>query len=623
MNTTTARELGVPVKALNWVRLHCGQARDGRPLLLANMGQDAGGLFVCDIDLETGHCEQHMVGLETARFPTASFLSPTSGVLYVGSAYAGHLHRYDPNLPPGQRHLEDLGPIDPELACFPCRIDEAPDGTIYIGAYNGCSLTRFDPQTGEFTRLGRMDETDMYFYPQCGADGTVAGLVRVCNPHVVVIDPQTGEHRTVGPVIDTDALGKSGLDASAIDLVKGADGLLYLKSPLGNLRLQGMEGIPVDEVPEAQPAATLPDGSSVKLLDGKSFESRTIGIEHPDGSSRSIRLDWEGFGTDIYLVHEGPDGRIYGSSILPEHLFSCDLDGSNMVDHGQCSMSGGEAYSMGNLDGILYIASYPEARISIYDPAKPYRFGEEEGANPRDIGRLDNVAFRPRAMVAGPAGKVWIGSVPDYGMWGGTLAWYDPATGEHNSHRHIVPDCSVTALDWLPELNNILVGTAIAGGSGTQPKAKLAAFVLWDPQRDEAIWTGDLGIENLEGVIDVKACGDGKAYVVVTQLPAQEGGELTGHLMLIDVPNRCVLDRSQFTSDTGWPLEMALRNGPGGAIYGACIPYFYRIVPGTAQRETVWGVPFGDEANYIRVSGPIIGNTYYFATGHRLRAIDF
>ena len=52
------RDLGVPIKAVNWVRLHPGRGPDGKASLLASMGQNNGGLFVIDIDLATGHCRQ-------------------------------------------------------------------------------------------------------------------------------------------------------------------------------------------------------------------------------------------------------------------------------------------------------------------------------------------------------------------------------------------------------------------------------------------------------------------------------------------------------------------------------------------------------------------------------------
>ena len=64
----------------------------------------------------------------------------------------------------------------------------------------------------------------------------------------------------------------------------------------------------------------------------------------------------------------------------------------------------------------------------MYDPSLPYRFGMAADSNPRDLGRMDEVSYRPRAMVTGPMGRVWVASVPDYGLWGGPLSWFDPVT---------------------------------------------------------------------------------------------------------------------------------------------------------------------------------------------------
>jgi hypothetical protein len=67
---------------------------------------------------------------------------------------------------------------------------------------------------------------------------------------------------------------------------------------------------------------------------------------------------------------------------------------------------------------------------------------------------------------------------------------------------------------------------------------------------------------------------------------------------------------------------MALCRGPDGFVYGATMLQFYRIRPGTAQRDILWRTTLGDEANYIRVPGPIISRTFYFGHAHRLRALD-
>ena len=61
---------------------------------------------------------------------------------------------------------------------------------IFIGSCNGARLTRFDPATGAFTRFGRMDETDNYVYPLAGDDGSLAALVKVVRPHLVVLPHQ-------------------------------------------------------------------------------------------------------------------------------------------------------------------------------------------------------------------------------------------------------------------------------------------------------------------------------------------------------------------------------------------------------------------------------------------------
>jgi hypothetical protein len=609
------RDLGVPVKGLNWVRLFPGRRSDGSPLVLATMGQDADCLFMCDIDLESGHCHQYSAHLAQAAFPTAAVQDSQTGVLYVGSAYTGHLHRYDPNALPHLRQLEDVGPIDSEWAQFPCGIDIAPDGALYIGAYPGCCLCRYQPATGEWTRWGRMDPTDMYFYPLCGKDGTVAGLVKMCRMRVVVIDPHTGRKADVGPVIEkqTDPTGK-------INLYKGADGLLYIESSRGNFRVAGMQALPVNTLPPPYPAATLPDGSQVSFKDAQQFQYRTLGVQSPAGTVKEWPLDWEGAGTTIYLVHEGPDGRIYGSSILPEHLFSCRPDGSDMRDHGQCSLSGGEVYSFGNLGGKLYISSYPAARLSIYDPAKPYRFGTDPDANPRDLGPTDPISYRPRTQIAGPAGKVWIGSIPDYGTWGGTLVNFDPITEKFTVHRHLIENCNVVSLAWDEDRQWLVVGTSIEGGSGTQPKATEAGFVIWDVHADRAVRTTTFGDRFIHGIPDLIYAGQGQIYaIVVYRRP--DSANYSAELLLIDLVEDRVISRSPFGED-GWPLEMSLRRSDRGTFYGLCYPYVYRITPGTTQREIIWSTSIENTADHIRAQGPIIGQRLFFGSHHRLRCLD-
>ena len=126
-------ELGVPVRSVNWVKLHAGVGASGQDRLWATMGQQAEGFFVLDVDPETGESRQIPCGEKKANYPTATCLA-RSGVLYVGAAYFGHLFAFD------GRELVDLGAINPEKATFPCRIDEDADGKLWIGSYGTADL---------------------------------------------------------------------------------------------------------------------------------------------------------------------------------------------------------------------------------------------------------------------------------------------------------------------------------------------------------------------------------------------------------------------------------------------------------------------------------------------------
>jgi len=163
------------------------------------------------------------------------------------------------------------------------------------------------------------------------------------------------------------------------------------------------------------PNRDLPDGRRFSLVDNK-----ILRIEHPVTKEiKEIALQYEAAGALIFHVQSGPDKRIYGSSMLPLRLFVYDPENKVLSNLGKASHANGEIYSMGSFDGKLYLGSYPEARLSVFDPKRPLQFGDKEDSNPRDLGSLGEGLYRPRAMLAGPHGRVYIGGYPDYGLLGG------------------------------------------------------------------------------------------------------------------------------------------------------------------------------------------------------------
>ncbi len=586
-------DVGVPVQSVNWVRTHVGASATGAPAVFVTMGQTADNMFVLDVNPETGAFRQYVAKVKEANYPTATLLA-RDGRLYVGGAYAGHLLRYDPK----KEVFEDLGAINPEKATFPCGIDEDAEGRIWIGSYGAADLTSFDPITGEFTRRGRMDDVDMYNYPIVNTDGMVCNRIMMTRPHCVVFDPKTGVKKTVGPVTEK---GKD-----TFDLVKGGpDGAVYIRSSLGNFLVKGFDAVRVDSIPAY---AAKPQPLTAGFADSGQQLYRKLQVTRAGASGKDGRvfdLDYKAAGSELFLVHRGPDGNIYGSSMLPLHLFRYEPASGAVTDMGKCSSAGGEAYSMANLDGKMYIASYPGATVSIYDPSKPYRYGTTVSDNPRDIGRIDNISYRPRSALAGPLGRVWFASVPDYGMWGGPLSWYDPATDKKGSYKRIAGDASCFTLAWLEKRQLIAVGTTIQGGTGTQPKVKQAVLFLWDYKAEKKVWEGspDRPVETFNALVSAP---DGKLYGTMTG-----GGD--PELFAFDPAKKAFVSRVPLQDGT--PLDNGLQIGPDGAVYGFTTNYIYRFRPPDLTPEIIVR-----DAGGFHVPGPIVGKEALCARGHILRA---
>jgi hypothetical protein len=226
-------------------------------------------------------------------------------------------------------------------------------------------------------------------------------------------------------------------------------------------------------------------------------------------------------------------------------------------------------------------------------------------------------------MAVTPDGRVWIGSAPDYGLLGGTLAWYDPATGARGSHRHLVPDCTPCALAWVPALGRLLVGISTEAGTGAEVRAKQGAFVLWDPALDAAEWTGDFGIENLPDVLSLALAADGVVVALLGRFPfvaeGQKGAPVAPFLAWIKPGDRSLLGTAALPADWGTLPHNghhALRATSDGMVYGALTGCIYTV--GDPGEVT----PFWTAADgQVDVLGPVIGDRLYFASGWRLRSV--
>ena len=636
--TRTARDIGIPVRTVMRAGLMPGRDAQGNECLYAAMGQHGAtvGTFLLQIDLDSGATVRHDMPNDYGTGPKYWSDRWNRFFIYAGKEMhgTGRLLEFDPAV----GEPRDLGRVHPDRQCLPVSLAEAPDGTIYLGSYDqGCSLTSFRPDTGAFTFHGVVDESEFYFYVQCGSDGTVAGLVKMARPRVVTLDTATGAYVPVGPVADTDA------GTGRVNLVKGGDGLLYIDSHEGAFRVEGTKATPVEAIPPSTSRTTLSDGTTFRFLDGRQdnvwmTRYRTVELARPDGSRKVLELDYACDGTPIYVLRAASNGHIYGSSILPLHFFEYDPASDHLVDHGACCTSSGEVYSLDCMDDKLYLACYTHAILCEYDVNKPFSWGGpipgkpgefrkgqggenysytyDDNDNPKQIGRLDDVSYRSRDMVAGPAGKVWVVSIPDYGMWGGVLSWYEPSTGTFGgAHRHIIEHASPISITHLADPDLLAIGFSKYGGSGTIPKTDKAGFALWHPHEDRLVWKGDLGLD-IVGVMDIEDAGNGLAYAIVHCLPEDD---LTAHLMLVDLQNERIVDRMDLTAALGWPLEVSFQTDEQ-YLYGLTCEGLYRVPLGTLDFEVLWRDADDGPGPSIG-AGALLNGMYYFGSGARLRCV--
>jgi len=544
------RDLGIPVKEAMCWGAYVGPGKTGnRDTIYLSFGQYEAPLFLLAVNPDTGGMRQFN-GPLSSEWGSWGFTIDLDNRIYLGSHLQAHLLRFDPKT----EKWDDLGRPGGEKESFVCRLTTAPDGKIWGGTFPSAKLFSYDPKTGVIQNFGRMDPDQFYCYPTAGGDGLIYCAIQFEKMDIVVFDPAKETLTSLIPARDR----KPG----RVNLVKGTDGKVYARVLASNqwFRIEDKKLVQIFESDVPFPPSGLPDGRQFRLVDNKALI-----IQNPaTGEEKKIPLQYEASGACIFVVSPGPDGRIYGSSMLPLCLFVYDPQNQSLTNLGKASNATGEVYSMGSLDGELYLCSYPEARLSVYDPKKPLRFGEEENSNPRDLGSIGGDQYRPRTMVAGPHGRIYIGSYPDYGLMGGAISVYDPKKKEKRVYRHIVQNQSIASLAYIEKLDLIAAGSSVRGGTGTHAIEKEAKLILWDPNEEKKIF-------EITPVPEART---------ILSLAAKENGTLYGitnneRVFVFDPKKREI--KKVFDLGLKEPREICLQLGPEGKLYGLAAKAVFAI----------------------------------------------
>ena len=525
----------------------------------SELGQEGAVLFAIDVD--SGHVvEEHRIGCREFNAKA----DPETGVLWVATNHGlfqpGHLLL---SWSPQTRQLTSHGfpPISGQR--FAGEPLLASDGRIYIGSHPHGHLSSFDPGDSTWIDYGCLAPEPIipgqhiWCYPQ---QETAAGEI-VCGINrdpgaVVALDPRTSKTR----ILD--------------------------ESPPAPLR----------EAP----------GRDIK-------PQFYLGADYSvDGEQR--QSDYQAkVATDIVGLNTGPDGKIYGSTIISMHMFCFNPESRRLEDLGRAGWSSGEIYDVIGCGDKVYLGSYGGGYWAVYDPHKawdpqPEKEGISPTANPRNFGQLGQDMNRPFEYAIGPDGRIYIACRANYRIPGGGLARFDPASEEIRVFRDEEQSVQSVAADE----RFVYGGTSISGGRGCIETTTEGKLFVFDVETERRLFEC-IPVPDADAVTSL-AVSSRSGFVY--------GSVSTGQLFAFDVDGRQVVKhwpmRSLGTPLMGVPETYGITHltcGHDGDIYGVTREDVFKLDVSTDRVHYLDQPPITDL--YQIVEGEP-GVFYIGARGHLL-----
>ncbi len=535
---------------------------------------------VVGVDPDTGEFQVFANPAPTESGARCMVLGP-NGRLYLGTLPAAHFLELDPKA----GTLKDLGrPSRTEQYIWDVAF--GPDARLYGATYPQSKLVRYDPATGALEDLGRMDPVEQYAHYVAGSDdGFMYVGIGTSKANIAAYEISTGEHREILPV-EFQTVGQA-------SVYRGQDGNVYGQLGSRYFRLKGWSCTPIAAA-EASPAVTrnrMADGRTV------SVSGRTIRVTDPrTRGTTERRFEYPGNDLSIFRVGFGPDGVLYGSSVLPIHLLKWDAENAAIPELGD--LGGGEIYSFLARGQQLLMAGYGSlAPLMIWEPGKPFNLDAGE-KNPVLVNfNGSDGGWRPQALINGPGNRVYIGSVAGYGKLGGPLTVWDVASGAVDGYPHLVKDQSVISLTVWKDL--VVGGTTTGGGGGSHPTEKEAKIFLWHPERREKLFE-TVPVPGASSVNDLIAAPNGLVY-----------GFAGGTLFVFDPEAREVKHTGKAPFSSTIYNSVAL--GTGGKIWGLTSSGIFSIDPETNDVKLVARSPKSITGGFATR-----GDAIYFICGSQL-----
>ncbi len=455
----------------------------------------------------------------------ARAISNIDGDIFIGTYLKGQVFRWRPGMNEPERY--DLPRVGKERQEFVFSIDRGSDGFYYAGTWPEGDLMRLDLNSGQYTNLGALKENPPREYYlrhiMPDFDGKLF-LSYATETSLLEYDLQSGETREFLPEAFRDKQWVNHalrFDDMLVALVSAPDVLLFLNPESGEL-IRAVE-IPFSRIWQHNYKTLQPHNGFLYFgttedetlrrynFASDTFELVVAGAGHPIGMAGDKYLftvttrglysvvdldtneivvqsqsDFQGDGMVIHTLAEGPNASVIGGSYINQGFFRYDPATDELFSPGRSTSHGGQIDNMVTLDDKVYLGHYTKAWFSVYDPAISWNPGSDSSSNPRVLGAAKETQDRVPDGVAGPDGKIYFGTKPEYGKTGGALVVVDPATEKIEVHRNVVDEQSVYALVSDGE-RYIYATTSIRGGLGSREVAKESKLFVWDTETGQKV----------------------------------------------------------------------------------------------------------------------------------------
>ncbi|NEA35101.1 hypothetical protein [Streptomyces sp. SID13031] len=507
------KDLGTPLTSLTVMEGAFGHEPDGRDVVYAVPAGENAQLNVVDV-----HSRQL---LRTIPLPGAAgawaITVATDGSVYVGSYANAHLYRYRPDT----ATVADLGqPIPGEASMY--GLTPGRDGAVYAGTYPNAHAFKYDPTTNKFTDYGSLDPVQQYVRAAVYDPDHNALFAGLATPEakLIRIDLDTGAKQDITPpgltakdFQDLDyangrVFGNASLRLIVIDAATNkqvtftdtATGNRVTEYPIGarGVSNAGPGGVYFTSNlaltrydPATDTVGTVPSGVRITrglaigygwITDNGQPMLYGLGGNYSGGTWRynpqtGVLAQW----SSPFQYVPAPLQHAIADPVTGKILVNAFLNGSTtsydpVTARATLTARQGQVEDWAwNSANKLYVGIYPYGRLSAWDPNQP-----ESPTNPRVLFSLVDSDLQNRPVSVVPSGdRVYVGTTPGYGEYGGAFTVYTVSTGNLAVHRNIVVDQTIASI--LPVGSAVWAGSSIEGGQGTEPRATEAHLVKVDP----------------------------------------------------------------------------------------------------------------------------------------------